>query len=59
MTKAVSIEDIKAEQDVLNTVCQKAQQAMYDAKSDYAEKKNVLIKFNNKYGRVLQMMNED
>jgi hypothetical protein len=59
MTDAVSIKTIKAKQDALQEEYNEASQAFYDAKGKLAEKKTALIEFNNKYGRVIAMMEED
>lgn len=56
---AVSVETIIAEQKKLTKKFQKAFDAMMEARKDYQEQKAVLNKFNNKYGRVIKMMNED
>lgn len=58
-TPAISVEELQKQQTVLKIACLKAQEAMYVAKTVYADKKTVFAKFNNKYGRVLQMMKED
>ncbi len=59
MTKAVSVEDIVAQQAKLQANYEKAQGAMQDAQGKYKEEKAALCTFNDKYGRVIAMMNED
>ncbi len=59
MTDAVSIKTIKARQDALQEEYSVAAQAFYDAKGKLAEKKIALCSFNDKYGRVIAMMEED
>jgi len=58
MTNNVSIKDIQAQKNNLQIEFEQAQKAMQDAQALYAEKKATLITFNDKYGRVLQMMKE-
>lgn len=59
MTKAVSVKDIKKQQDALQKDYTVAQGAMQDALGKLAEKKTALVDFNNKYGRVIKLMEED
>jgi hypothetical protein len=59
MTDALSIDTIKARQDVLQEEYSVASQAFYDAKGKLHEKKAALCAFNDKYGRVIAMMEED
>ena len=59
MTNAISIETLQKTQDGLQKNYLKAQKAMQDAQAEHAIHDAALEKFNNKYGRVLQMMNED
>ena len=59
MTDAVSITKIQIEQDGLQAEFEQAQKILQDATVEYKEIKTRLVKFNNKYGRVLQMMKED
>lgn len=59
MTDAISLLVLQKTQKVLQTKYEKAQKTMQDAQVIHAEKKAALGVFNEKYGRVLQMMNED
>ena len=59
MTDAVSIKDIQAEQVVVQNAFLKAKVAYYSAQEKLNASKKKLTKFNDRYGRVLQMMNED
>jgi len=59
MTDAISIQQVRDEQKVLQAEFEEARQTVYDAKEKYTEAKAVLMKFNNKFGRVLEMMKED
>lgn len=59
MTDAVSIEDIKAEQEVLQKAFTKNKVAYYEVQKKLNASKRKLSEFNDRYGRVLQMMNED
>ena len=59
MTDAVSIKTIKARQDVLQEEYSVASQAFYDAQGKLHEKKIALCSFNDKYGRVSAMREED
>lgn len=53
-----SIEELKDQKNNLQTEFEEAQKIMQDAQALYAEKKATLTTFNDKYGRVLQMMEE-
>lgn len=59
MTDAISVASIKAQQEALQATFEQAQARVQEAQSMYVEKKIALITFNNKYGRVIAMMNED
>jgi len=59
MTDAVSIKDIQAQQDVLQKAYDAATIVFNDARAKHQEVKGELMVFNNKYGRVLQLMKED
>ncbi len=59
MTDALSIHTIKARQDALQEEYNVASQIFYDAQGKLHEKKAALCEFNNKYGRVIAMMEED
>lgn len=59
MTKAISVDDLIKEQVALLEEYEIARLAMHDARDEHKQKKTALIKFNNKYGRVIAMMTED
>jgi len=59
MTDAISVAQLVATQKKLQAAHDKAQGAMQDAQGKYGEKKAALCKFNDKYGRVIAMMEED
>lgn len=59
MTDAISVKTLQKTQTGLQKKFEKAQTAMQDAQAVHATEKAALEKFNNKYGRVLQMMTED
>lgn len=59
MTDAISVEALQKTQKSLYKKYLKAQKAMHDAQAEHAIHDAALEKFNNQYGRVLQMMNED
>lgn len=59
MADAVSVKDLKAKQDVLRKRFEGAQSKLQDAQKEHYEAKAKLVEFNNKYGRVLRLMEED
>lgn len=59
MTEAVSVKDLQKQQDTLYKGHAKAKAAFYRAQEALNASKAKLTVFNNKYGRVLQMMKED
>ncbi len=59
MTDAISVTELMKQQDALQKDYEKATGALQNAQGKYAEKKAILCKFNDKYGRVIAMMNED
>ena len=59
MTDAISIKDVQAEQGVLKKAFTKNQVAFYEAQKKHNASKTKLTEFNDRYGRVLKMMNED
>jgi hypothetical protein len=59
MTNAISVATLIAGQDALHKEYEQAKSVLQEAQSLFAEKKSALVKFNNKYGRVIAMMNED
>ncbi len=59
MTDAISIKDVQAEQDKLQKAFTKNKVAYYEAQKKLDASKAKLTKFNARYGRVLQMMNEE
>lgn len=59
MTKAISVDDLIDEQKALLEDVEQTRQAMHEARAEHAKKKSVFMKFNDKYGRVIAMMNED
>ena len=59
MTDAISIKDVQVDQAALQKVFLKDKAAYYSAQEKLNASKKKLTKFNDRYGRVLQMMNED
>ncbi len=59
MKNNISVKELKIQKDNLQEEFEEAQEIMQDAQTTYAEKKDTLITFNNKYGRILQMIEED
>ena len=59
MTDAISVDTLQKTQKSLYKNYLKAQKALHEAKAEDAIHDAALEKFNNKYGRVLQMMKED
>ena len=59
MADEISVKDIKATQEKLQAEFEKIQADMYSARDRYNECKARLVAFNNKYGRILQIMSED
>lgn len=59
MTKAVSLTDIQADKERLLKAFIKDKAAYYAAQKKLNASKVKLTKFNDRYGRVLQMMDED
>lgn len=55
----ISVKELKMQKNNLQAEFEEAQEIMQDAQTMYAEKKDTLITFNNKYGRILQMIEED
>jgi hypothetical protein len=58
-SKASDIETLLAEQRDLQGAFERAQINFQGSKRLYKQKKDALCEFNNKYGRVLQLINED
>jgi len=59
MTDAISIEELQAQQTSLQEIFEVAQAKYHDSKVACDTVETDLLKFNAKYGRVLQMMRED
>lgn len=59
MTAAVSVKSVKAKQDVLQKAYNKARLVWDKASGELRDKKIELCTFNDKYGRVIAMMEED
>lgn len=59
MTDAISVADLQKKQGELQETFEKSQKSLQDAKAGYDKAKAELVAFNNKFGRVLQMMRED
>lgn len=59
MTKAVSVKSVKADQVVLQEKYEEVRLIFYDAQADLKAAKDELCTFNNKYGRVIAMMEYD
>lgn len=59
MTKALSVKSIVVQQQKLQEEYNKASVAAQKARVTLVEKKSELVSFNNKYGRVIKLMNED
>lgn len=59
MTDAISIKEVQADQDKLVTAVTKDKVAFYAAQKKLNASSLKLNVFNSRYGRVLQMMNED
>lgn len=59
MSTPSSVAELHAKQTQLQKDYQKAKEVRQLATKLFAKKKAALIEFNNKYGRVIQMMSED
>ncbi len=58
MNDTLSLDTLEVAQKALQEDYDKASQAMYAAKGKHAKKKDALVTFNNKYGRVIALMQE-
>lgn len=59
MAEAISVKNLQKQQDDLVEAHIKVKAAFYKAQEALNASKAKLTVFNNKYGRVLQMMKED
>jgi len=59
VTAAITGKDLKPRQKALQTKYDKAATAFYSAQAALAKAKDELVAFNNKYSRVLTVLNED
>jgi len=59
MTKAISVQEVKEAQKVLQKVFAENKEAFYEAQEKLNTSKKKLSEFNDRYGRVLHMMNEE
>lgn len=59
MTDAISIKDVQAQQVVLQKAFITNKVAFYKVQTKLNASKKKLSEFNGRYGRVLQMMEED
>ena len=55
----LTVEGLLARQKELQFRYDSAQATYHASKTLYEERKATLVEFNNKYGRVIQMMQED
>ena len=59
MSDPQSVADMQKQQEKLQSEFNNAQKAMLDAVEEYKEVKATLVKFNDKYGRIIQILNEE
>jgi len=59
VTNATSVDDLRKERDELLAELDQSRERSQEAKEVHLEKKAAFYKFNDKYGRVLAMMDED
>lgn len=55
----LNLKKLQAEQNELTSDYEEALATLQDVTAIYKRKKEILIKFNDKYGRILQMIKED
>ena len=59
MSDPQSVADMQKQQEKLQFEFNNAQKAIQNAVEEYKEVKAALVKFNDKYGRIIQIINEE